>query len=116
MRCEKDAFLPALHEARPHRGQKLVARNLIRMIGDSKRMSEAARQIRFPEEARAAKDVPPPRVQDVYSLRCAPQVHGPVRDALEYINGIVDCEINSATDNPLIVDDEGERRAVSGHW
>ena len=114
MRCEKDAFLPALHKARPHRGQQQVAANVLSLIGDSKRMSEAARLIVFPEENRAPGDAPSPRVQDVYSLRCAPQVHGPVRDALEYISGIIECEINSATDNPLIVEDEGERRAISG--
>jgi histidine ammonia-lyase len=114
MRCEKDAFLPALHNARPHPGQKLVARNMMRLIGDSKRMSLEARQIRFPEEARTEGEKPPPRVQDVYSLRCAPQVHGPVRDALTYVSQIIECEMNSATDNPLIVVDEDERRAVSG--
>ena len=56
----------------------------------------------------------PERVQDSYSLRCAPQVHGPVREALSYIRGIVEREIRSATDNPLIITDGDKRRAISG--
>jgi histidine ammonia-lyase len=43
-------------------------------------------------------------VQDVYSLRCGPQVHGPVRQALEYVDGLISVETNSATDNPLVFD------------
>lgn len=114
MRCEKDAFHPALHAARPHPGQQLVARNIMRMIGVSKRMSSEARKIRFPDELFEKTTKSPPRVQDVYSLRCAPQVHGPVREALAYIRSIVEREISSATDNPLIILDNGQRRAVSG--
>ena len=63
--------------------------------------------MQFPEESRRT-DIPySARIQDVYSLRCAPQVYGPVFDALDYIDNIVDKEINSATDNPLIFDKEG---------
>lgn len=113
MRCEKDAFLPALHAARPHPGQQLVARNVLRLIQDSKRMSKDARQVRFPDEV-VGENGPPERVQDAYSLRCAPQVHGPVREALNYARNTIEREINSATDNPLIVNDGDERRAVSG--
>jgi histidine ammonia-lyase len=53
-----------------------------------------------------------PRVQDAYALRCMPQVHGAVRDALEHALGIVEVEINSATDNPLVFTDE--REVLSG--
>ncbi len=114
MRCETDAFIPAIHVARPHEGQMLVARNVVALTTGSKRMTPAARQIPFPDEPLPASGVPTERVQDSYSLRCAPQVHGPVREALTYIHGIVAREINSATDNPLIVNDGGTRRAVSG--
>ena len=57
-------------------------------------------------------------MQDVYSLRCAPQVHGPVREALAYIDGIMGTEINSATDNPLIFDDgeDGYACISGGHF
>ena len=114
MRCEKDAFIPEIHAARPHPGQQLVARNVMRLTEDSRRMSEQARALRYPGDTRPPGADPAPRVQDTYSLRCAPQVHGPMREALDYISGIVEREINSATDNPLIVEVEGVRRAVSG--
>jgi histidine ammonia-lyase len=61
----------------------------------------------LPEELRRTDIAYTPRIQDVYSLRCAPQVYGPVFDALDYIDGIVDKEINSATDNPLIFGRDG---------
>ena len=112
MRCEKDAFIPEIHEARPHPGQQLVARNVLRLVGNSQRMSEPGRNLVYPAQTTSA--LRPPRVQDSYSLRCAPQVHGPAREALDYVRTIVEREINSATDNPLIVTENGERRAVSG--
>lgn len=115
MRGELIAFAPPIHIARPHPGQQTAARNITRIAGDSKRCSEAARLTLFPEETRPAGKAPPPRVQDVYSIRCAPQVHGPVRDALDYIDGVLQVEMNSATDNPLMFDDEnGGYRVISG--
>lgn len=118
LRAEKAAFDPRVHAARPHRGQAASARNVLRMIGDSERCTEGARVTVFPDEVRAPGQAPPPRVQDVYSLRCAPQVHGPVREALAYIDGIMATEINSATDNPLIFpqdeQDGGGYACISG--
>ena len=56
-------------------------------------------------------------MQDVYSLRCTPQVHGPVRQAMDYISGIMATEINSATDNPLICEDGSGYSCISaGHF
>lgn len=115
MRGELIAFAPPIHIARPHPGQQTAARNITRIAGDSKRCSEAARLLLYPEENRKADVAPPPRIQDVYSIRCAPQVHGPVRDALDYIDGVLQVEMNSATDNPLMFDDEnGGYRVISG--
>ncbi|WP_375408224.1 histidine ammonia-lyase [uncultured Methylobacterium sp.] len=115
LRAETAAFDPRLHAARPHKGQAASARNVLRLLEGSQRCTESARHTLFPDEARAAGTAPPPRVQDVYSLRCAPQVHGPVREALAYIGGIIGTEINSATDNPLIFDDgEGGYACISG--
>ena len=51
-------------------------------------------------------------MQDPYSLRCTAQVHGAVRDAIDYVRGVLEVEINSATDNPLIFPDEG--KVISG--
>jgi histidine ammonia-lyase len=115
MRGELIAFQPPIHNARPHKGQLKTARNVIKISGDSQRCSEAARLIVYPEENRAAGVAPAPRVQDVYSLRCAPQVHGPVADALNYIDDILAVEINSATDNPLLFEKEaGGFHIISG--
>ena len=114
MRGEKDAFDPALHATRPHKGQALVARNVMSVIGSSQRMTAAARDLVFPGEDRAPGQPASKRVQDPYSMRCAPQVHGPARDALAYVRGVIETEINSATDNPLILHDGENRRAISG--
>ncbi len=115
LRGELAAFQPRLQAARPHAGQAVSARNVLRMAGDSKRCSEPARHTLFPDEGRDASKPPPPRVQDVYSLRCGPQVHGPAREALEYAGRIIATEINSATDNPLVFDNgAGGYEIISG--
>jgi histidine ammonia-lyase len=87
------AFDEKIHRARPHRGQLLVAERLRRFLRDS-------------EIRQSHLDCP--RVQDAYSLRCMPQVHGPVRDCLDYVRTTVEIELNSATDNPLVFADSGE--------
>lgn len=84
------AFDPRIHDLRPFPGQKRSARNLARLNQGS--------EIR--ESHREAKA--DPRVQDAYSLRCAPQVHGAVRDALAYARRVLETELNSGTDNPLV--------------
>lgn len=76
-----------IHRVRPHLGQQLVAENVRRLCHES-------------EIVESHKNCD--RVQDAYSLRCAPQVHGAVRDSLRYIRSVVEIEINSATDNPLV--------------
>ena len=81
------AFDERLQRARPHPGQLASARNLLRLNRGS-----AIRQ----------SHLDCPRVQDAYSLRCMPQVHGAVRDALNYARKVFEIEMNSATDNPLV--------------
>ena len=76
-----------IHAARPHQGQMDVAKNLRQLLRGSKIL---------PSHANCAK------VQDPYSLRCVPQVHGAVRLAYEHARAVVETEINSATDNPLV--------------
>src|SRR5262245_27662472 len=90
------AFDEKIQSARPHPGQILSARRLRELIEGS--------EIRESHRDRAVD----PRVQDAYALRCMPQVHGAVRDALGHARGIVEVEINSATDNPLVFTDERE--------
>jgi len=89
------AFDPTLHAARPHPGQGRSASNLRRLLAGSEVLDDAAA-----------------RVQDAYALRCMPQVHGASRDAIEYAARVVEIEVNSATDNPLIFPDED--RVISG--
>jgi histidine ammonia-lyase len=115
MRGELNAFDPRLHKARPHPGQGRVARNVLRVTEGTKRCGQAARDLIFPDEPRQPDQSAAPRVQDVYSLRCAPQVHGPAIEAIEYAERIFSTEINSATDNPLIFDDgDGGYVSISG--
>lgn len=80
------AFHPLLHLARPHPGQIACARHLRALLDGSERIHRADY----------------PRVQDAYSLRCMPQIHGAVRGALAHLREILSVEINSATDNPLL--------------
>lgn len=94
------AFDEKIHSARPHPGQRTSARRLLELIEGS--------EIRESHRDRAVD----PRVQDAYALRCMPQVHGAVRGALEHARGIVEIEINSATDNPLVFVDD--REVLSG--
>ena len=82
------AFADAYQQTRPHPGQTRVARQLRYLLRDSAVMRS--------HHGRAHK------VQDPYSLRCVPQVHGAVADALGYVRGVLQIEINSATDNPLV--------------
>ena len=82
-----------IHEARPFAGQLLVADNLARLIeGSGINLSHANCG----------------RVQDAYSLRCAPQVHGAARDALAWVHDVVRIEMNAATDNPMVFADTEE--------
>jgi histidine ammonia-lyase len=88
------AFDERIHAARPHTGQIEVAAHLRELLRDS--------QIR---QSHLEND---PRVQDAYSVRCMPQVHGAVRGALSHAREIVETETGSATDNPLVFAETGE--------
>ncbi len=82
------AFAAAYQLARPHPGQIAVAGELRHLLRDS--------TLQQSHHGHAHK------VQDPYSLRCVPQVHGAVRDTLDYLRRVLDVELNSATDNPLV--------------
>ncbi len=90
LRGSPGAFDPRIMEARAYRGAATTAKNLARLNDGS--------QIRESHRSNASD----PRVQDAYSLRCTPQVHGAVRDALAQARSIAEVELNSATDNPLV--------------
>jgi histidine ammonia-lyase len=122
LRAELSCFEERVMLARPHKGQQRVAQALRKILQGTQRCTEPARQIKlWGTPGIKAEDIgkphsPPlaPRIQDVYSLRCAPQVHGPVLEALDYIDGILNVEMNSATDNPLIFPEDGGFKIISG--
>lgn len=90
-------FDARIHEARPFAGQGLAAANLLHLMDGS---------------AINASHINCGRVQDAYSMRCTPQVHGAAREALAWVRHIVDTEMNAATDNPMVFAATGEM--VSG--
>ncbi len=92
----KKAYDHKVHDLRGHQGQKDCANNLLALL----------------EGSDNAHDVNPNKVQDPYSLRCVPQIHGASRDAIQYVYEAVTREINAVTDNPLIFPDEDE--VISG--
>ncbi len=90
------AFDPQLHLVRPHPGQQESARRLLVHLQGSERTTDQGEL----------------RVQDPYSLRCIPQVHGATRDTLEYVWAAVSRECNSVTDNPILFSESGD--VISG--
>lgn len=85
------AYDERIHDARGQSGQKYSAALLRGLLADS--------------EIRESHRLNDPRVQDAYSLRCAPHVHGPVYDTIRFASTIIEAELNAATDNPLVLDD-----------
>jgi histidine ammonia-lyase len=94
LRGSDRAYDLRLHNLRPHKGQICTAENMLNLIKDS--------------EIRLSHKTNDSRVQDSYSLRCIPQIHGASRDTINYVCSVVETEINSVTDNPLIFTEEGD--------
>ncbi|MCO5296736.1 MAG: histidine ammonia-lyase [Fimbriimonadaceae bacterium] len=88
------AFDERIHAARPHQGQMASAQRLRELLEGS--------------EIRDSHLDNDPRVQDAYSLRCMPQVHGAARQALDHVREVLECESGAATDNPLVFAEEGD--------
>lgn len=84
-----EPFTPAVHAVRPHKGQIDTAARI-------KQLLEGSELIKQPKTY----------VQDPYSFRCVPQVHGAAKDTINYVKSVIDTEINSATDNPTVCPDE----------
>ena len=82
-------FTDAVHQVRPHKGQIVTAARMLELLEGSEIIEK-----------------PKSYVQDPYSFRCIPQVHGTVKDTIEYVRAVVDVEVNSATDNPTVCPDE----------
>ena len=84
-----EPFYPLTHQLRPHKGQIGTAARFLSLLEGSELISR-----------------PKEHVQDPYSFRCIPQVHGAVKDTMTYVESVIDTEINSATDNPNVFPDE----------
>ncbi|MGQ9558716.1 MAG: histidine ammonia-lyase [Desulfurispora sp.] len=85
------AYSPLIHDARPHAGQKTCARAMRHLLEGSELLEREKHD----------------RVQDAYTLRCIPQVYGASLDAISHVRSVLETEINSATDNPLVFPDAG---------
>lgn len=86
-----DAYDPRLHAVRPHPGQINTASNMLRLLEGSERTTKQGEI----------------RVQDAYTLRCVPQIHGASKDALKYVMERIEIEINAVTDNPILFPEDG---------
>ncbi len=92
LRATDSAFDVRLHKLRAYKGQIDTAKNLLMLLKNS--------------EIRKSHKYNDPRIQDAYSLRCIPQIHGAIRDAIDYVCKQIEIEINSVNDNPIIFPDE----------
>lgn len=84
-----EPFTDAVHQVRPHKGQIETAARMRELLAGSEIIEK-----------------PKPYVQDPYSFRCVPQVHGAAKDTMAYVESVIDTEINSATDNPTVCPDD----------
>ncbi|XP_062928316.1 histidine ammonia-lyase-like isoform X2 [Mobula hypostoma] len=91
------AFDSGIHELRPHQGQMEVAARMRSVLDSDIHLSEISESHRLCD-----------RVQDAYTLRCCPQVHGLINDTVAFVRGILETEMNSVTDNPIVFVDRGE--------
>jgi histidine ammonia-lyase len=95
LRGSRKAFDPLISASRPHPGESKTARNLLKLLGVSSEIGDS----------HLTGDH---RVQDAYSLRCMPAVHGAAKDALRYVVKVLETEANSSTDNPLVFAEENK--------
>src|SRR5258708_3722020 len=96
LRATTKAFDARIHKLKPHNGQVLVADRLRTLLDKSTMVDNA-------------------KTQDQYSLRCMPQIHGAVREAIAYVENVVNTEVNSVTDNPLLfINKSGKIDVISG--
>lgn len=113
MRGEMAAFDERIHLARRQKGQIDCASNIRKIVKNSDRVTENAREVHLKYDILHPQYQP--RVQDLYSLRCLAQVQGACRDNLNYVREIMEREINAATDNPLVFwNEKGELDFLSG--
>jgi histidine ammonia-lyase len=88
LKGSRSAFNPLIQSVRPHKGEIKTAKNLLKLLGPSSEISKSHENC--------------DKVQDAYSLRCMPAVHGAVKDTLRHATSVLETEANSSTDNPLV--------------
>jgi len=93
--AKDEPFFEGIHRVRPHKGQIETAKRILQLLDGS-----------------ALQGLPKQQVQDPYSFRCIPQVHGATKDVVDNIINVVETEINSVTDNPIVFHEEN--KIVSG--
>ncbi len=94
LRGSRSAFDPLIAATRAHPGEAKTARNMLKLLGPTSPIAESHLNCN--------------KVQDAYSLRCMPAVHGAAKDALRYVTQVLEVEANSSTDNPLVFADDGK--------
>lgn len=94
LRGSRKAFDPLIAATRPHPGEAKTARNMLKLLGKTSPIADSHENCQ--------------RVQDAYSLRCIPAVHGAAKDAVRYGLNVLETEANSSTDNPLVFADDGK--------
>lgn len=104
VRGQQAAFDGRIQQLRPYRGQQASAEMIRGLLNGSERATTKARAIKLHAENRSGEFND--RLHDSYAIRCAPQVHGTVRENLSYARHLLTVEINAATDNPLIFENE----------
>ena len=100
LECSKDPFLDFVNNLKPYKGQNTVSKNLLLLFKNSEIMKSHKKCN---------------RVQDMYSVRCVPQVHGSCRDLFDFSRKQINIEINSVSDNPVIVKDKN-KIISAGHF
>ncbi len=101
LRGKREAYSPEIASVRPHPGQIWAATRLEGLAGDSTRLACIDDEATISVDAETGLGDDRPILQDPYSVRCAPQILGAVRDLIRYHNDVVETELNSVTDNPL---------------
>jgi histidine ammonia-lyase len=94
LRGSRAAFDPLISATRPHPGEAKTARNILKLMGATSDIAES--------------HIDCGRVQDAYSLRCIPAVHGAAKDSFRHVQKVLETEANSSTDNPLVFADDGK--------
>ena len=94
LKGSRKAFDPLISASRPHPGEAKTARNLLKLMGETSGIAESHLGCE--------------KVQDAYSLRCMPAVHGAAKDSLRHVLSVLEIEANSSTDNPLVFAKEGK--------